>query len=120
MTTQQLDQNELARRWNERCTVKTFSPAVLGVGTIRVMGKSGDAPVAFPRITSLDVLNTLEPDERWAVEVAQAIVRQAPQEDRRVFAVDAPAAGSLPTPVPMTTFNPACESLIVVSAVRGG
>ena len=64
----------LQRRWQERCQQGNFSPDVLGVGTIRVFGRSGDAPVTFPRIESLAALDTLEADERWAVEVAQGIV----------------------------------------------
>ncbi len=34
-------QAELERLWKERCQTGNFSPAVLGAGTIRVMGKSG-------------------------------------------------------------------------------
>src|SRR2546429_6829905 len=69
-----VNEEALARRWKERCASSQFSQAVLGLGTIRVMGKAGDAPVQFPRITSLDTLSALEPDEQWAVRAAQAIV----------------------------------------------
>jgi len=81
-----VNEEALARRWKERCASGKFSQAVLGLGTIRVMGKAGDAPIQFPRITSLDALGTLEPDERWAVQAAQAIVAQACNQHRPVLA----------------------------------
>src|SRR5690348_870233 len=49
----------LEQAWKERCERGTFSPAILGLGTIRVMGKSGDAAIQFPRIASLDALSSL-------------------------------------------------------------
>jgi hypothetical protein len=55
---------ELEAAWKARCQAGTFSPGVLGAGTIRVMGRSGDATLTFPRITSLDALGTLEPVEQ--------------------------------------------------------
>ena len=110
-------QEELARRWAERIQAGTFSPAVLGLGTIRVMGKSGDAPVAFPRIATLDALPGLEPDEQWAVQVAMELVRQAHGQDRRVLAVQ-PGLGTPPTQV--ASFQPDASSLVVVSMIRGG
>jgi len=55
---------ELQRAWEARVQRGQFSHNVLGVGTIRVMGKAGDAPVAFPRIASLNLLPGLEPDEQ--------------------------------------------------------
>ena len=70
------------RRWKERCASGVCSESVLGLGTIRVMGKAGDAPVQFPRIPSLDAPGTLEPDEHWAVQAAQSIVTQACNQHR--------------------------------------
>ena len=110
----------LPRRWKERCTSGKFSQAVLGLGTIRVMGKAGDAAVQFPRIPSLDTLGTLEPDEQWAVQAAQAIVTQACNQRRPVLAIAIPQPGVLPTPLPVTVFDPSVETLLVTSLIRGG
>jgi len=77
-----VDEETLAQRWKERCASGEFSQDVLGLGTIRIMGKSGDAPVQFPRIPSLDALDTLESDEQWAVKTAQEIVIQACKQHR--------------------------------------
>jgi len=114
------NEETLARRWKERCASGKFSQAVLGLGTIRVMGKAGDAPIQFPRITSLDALGTLEPDERWAVQAAQAIVAQACNQRRPVLAAAPPQPGVLPTPRPITVFDPSVETLLVTSMIRGG
>ena len=114
------NEETLARRWKARCASGQFSQAVLGLGTIRVMGKAGDTPVQFPRITSLDALSALEPDEQWAVQAAQAIVTQACDQRRSVLAAAPPQPGSLPMPKPVTTFDPSVETLLVTSIIRGG
>lgn len=111
---------ELERRWQERCCSGTFSPAILGVGTIRVMGRSGDTPVQFPRIASLNALDGLEPDEVYAVRAAQEIINQAQEQSRSVFAVDAPTGGAAPTPVPVREFDPSVASMVIVARVAGG
>src|SRR5260370_12083305 len=113
-----VNEEALARRWKERCASSQFSQAVLGLGTIRVMGKAGDAPVHFPRITSLDALSTLEPDEQWAVQSAQAIVTHACNQRRSVLAASSPQPGSLPMPKPATTFDPIVETLLVTTILR--
>lgn len=110
----------LKRRWQERCQQGNFSPAVLGVGTIRVFGRSGDAPVTFPRIESLAALGTLEADERWAVEYAQGIVTAAKGQSRPVMATQPPQAGTAPNPTPMDAFNPQTENILILSLTRGG
>jgi len=112
---------ELAARWQARVQAGTFSPVVQGVGTIRIMGKSGDAPVAFPRITSLSVLCELEPDEQWAIRAAQAIVTQAQSRSRQVVATRPPTMGDVATmPTPVREFDPTAETLLVLSMTAGG
>ena len=110
----------LQRRWQERCQEGNFSSAVLGVGTIRVFGKSGDAPVTFPRIEALTALDTLEADERWAIEVAQEIVNAAHAKRRSVMSTQPPQAGTAPAPVPMRTFDPKAEHILILRLTRGG
>ena len=119
-STKTLSQEALQRRWLERCRAGNFSAAVLGVGTIRVFGKSGDAPVLFPRIESLATLDTLEPDERWAVETAQDIIGAAQNRQRPVMATQPPQAGTAPAPTPMRTFDPKAENILILSLTRGG
>src|SRR2546426_10155710 len=94
----------LQRRWQERCQQGNFSSAVLGVGTIRVFGRSGDAPVAFPRVESLTALDTLEADERWAIQNAQDLVNAAHTRSRPVMATQPPRAGVIPNPTPVREF----------------
>lgn len=106
---------ELEQAWKARCTRGTFSPGVRGVGTIRIMGKSGDAALQFPRITSLAALGTLEPDEQFAVQAAQRVIEQAAQQNRSVFAL---APGQ--TPARVDTFDPDTESLMIVARIAGG
>jgi hypothetical protein len=110
----------LKRRWQERCQQGNFSPAVLGVGTIRVFGRSGDAPVTFPRIESLAALETLAEDERWAVEVAQGVVSAAHDQHRPVMATQPPQVGTTPSPTVVEVFDPKVENLLILSLTRGG
>jgi hypothetical protein len=110
----------LEQRWRERVQAGTFSPAVLGIGTIRIMGRSGDAPVQFPRIASLDDLDLLEEDEQWAVRAAERIVVEAERQQRSIFAVAPTGSGGIPSPRPVKTFEPSAESLLVVARIAGG
>lgn len=119
-STRAASQAALQRSWQERCRQGNFSAAVLGVGTVRVFGKSGDAPVTFPRIESLAALETLEADERWAVEMAQEIVDAAQHRQRPVMATQPPQTGTTPTPTPMHTFDPKAEHILILSLTRGG
>lgn len=119
-STQSTSQEGLQRRWLERCRQGNFSAAVLGVGTVRVFGKSGDAPVTFPRIDSLANVNELEADERWAIELAQNIIGAAQHRQRPVMATQPPQSGTTPAPTPMRTFDPKAEHILILSLTRGG
>ena len=122
MTTFQTNdrQNVLQSRWQERCRQGNFSSTVLGLGTIRVFGKAGDAPVTFPRIESLDALGTLEADERWALEVAQEIINTAQAKQRSVMSTRPHQSGTIPAPVPMHTFDSKAEHILILNLARGG
>ena len=112
-----ISDRELQRTWEARVQRGQFSRNVLGVGTIRVMGKAGDAPVAFPRIASLDLLPSLEPDEQWAVSQAEAIVQQAQCEGRTVFDT---STGRVEGARRVSTFDPSIKTLMVVARIAGG
>lgn len=81
------DQRALAEAWIARCARGEFSDAVNGVGTIRVFGRAGDAPVAFPQITTLAALDDLAADERWAAQYATDVVIGHQRDKRPIFAV---------------------------------
>jgi len=112
-----ISDRELQRTWEARVQRGQFSRNVLGVGSIRVMGKAGDAPVVFPRIASLDLLPSLEPDEQWAVHQAEAIVQQAQRESRTVFDT---SAGQVEGARRVSTFDPSIKTLMVVARIAGG
>jgi hypothetical protein len=119
-TRQSRNPETLQHRWQERCQQGNFSPAVLGVGTIRVFGRSGDASITFPRIESLAALNTLEADERWAIEVAQEMINAAQANHRAVVAAQPPQVGAAPNPTPLHTFDPKMGEILILSLTRGG
>lgn len=119
-TKQPLSQETLRRMWEERCKQGNFSAGVLGVGTVRIFGKSGDAPLTFPRIESLAALDGLAEDERWAISVAQEVVQAAQARQRPVMATQPPATGTTPAPAPMRTFDPNQENILILSLTRGG
>ena len=120
ITHQSMSQDALRRRWQERCEQGNFSSNVLGIGTIRVFGKSGDIPVAFPRIESLAALDALEADERWALDMAQEIVTAAQAKSRPVMTTQPPRAGVNPSPTPLRNFDPKAENILILSLTRGG
>lgn len=115
-----MNQEALQRRWQERCRLGNFSSAVLGVGTIRVFGRSGDTPVAFPRVESLAALDTLEADERWALQNAQDLIHSARTRRRPVMATQPPRPGMTPNPIPVYEFDPKAENLLILSMTQGG
>jgi hypothetical protein len=117
---QSLGPDALARLWKERCRQGHFSYGVLGVGTIRVFGRSGDAPVTFPRVESLAALDALEADERWALENAQDLVNAAQTRRRPVMATQPPRAGIAPNPTPVREFDPKLENILILSLTQGG
>ena len=115
--TKPISDKELQTRWLERVHSGQFSLAVLGVGTIKVFGKAGDAPVAFPRIESLAALDTLEPDERWAVTYAEQVITQHQRQGRNVMAaVPGQATGA----VSVQSFDPSRELHLVLSQIADG
>jgi hypothetical protein len=117
---QSMNQEALQRRWQERCRQGNFSSAVLGMGTIRVFGRSGDAPVTFPRVESLGALDMLEADERWALQNAQDLVDTACTRRRPVMATQPPRAGVAPNPTPVREFDPKTEHILILSLTQGG
>src|SRR5690348_10951004 len=116
---QSQSQESLQRLWKERCRQGNFSYGVLGVGTIRVFGRSGDAPVAFPRVESLAALDTLEADERWALQNAQDLVNAARARRRPVMETQPPRAGVTPNPTPVREFDPKAENILILSLTQG-
>ena len=114
------EQEALLQRWQERMRSNTFSPAVKGVGMVRVMGRAGDAPVCYPRIESLAALETLEPDERAAVEYAEQVVREHRRAGRSVVAPSAGVGGALPGSSKVREFDPTWPSIIILSRITGG
>ncbi len=116
----QPNEAELQRRWQQRIRDGQFSAAVVGLGTIRVMGRSGDTPVPFPRIESLDALGQLAPDEQWAVRAAEAIVNQARAASRTVLAPQPGQPGTAGQVASLNTFDPNLEHILVASMVTGG
>lgn len=115
------NQEVLQRRWQERCRSGKFSPAVLGLGTIRVFGRSGDAPVNYPRIEQITQRDALEEDERWALQVAQDLITAAQQQQRTVLeAAVASAQGIPPQSAPVRVFDPKSEQILILSLTRGG
>lgn len=80
------EDSTLKAQWAARLARDEFSPAVTGVGTLRVMGASGDEALAFPRISSLAALDQLAPDERWALQQVERVIT-AKQRGRRLAAI---------------------------------
>lgn len=112
------DQIPLAEAWIARCTRGEFSDAVQGVGTIRVFGRAGDAPVTFPRIKTLAALDALAPDERWAAQYASDVVVGHQRDHRPIFAAQ-PGQGAAGDQI--VTFDVTTTyDILVLSPITGG
>jgi hypothetical protein len=112
------EEQTLLAQWQERITRQAFSPGVVGVGQIAVMGAAGDEPVYWPRITSLAVLDDLAPDERCAAQYAQRVAdaqRNAP--GRALFAIQPGQGTGWPT---ATLDLTASHDLLILIAQQGG
>jgi hypothetical protein len=109
--------NALQVAWQARVLSGTFSPGVAKVGTVRVMGKAGDAPVAYPVLVNLEAVANLSPEESWAVQQAEQLVIAAQQAHRGVLAV---LPGQLAGATPVAQFDPRQESVIILNQIQGG
>jgi hypothetical protein len=116
---QPLSQAALLQRWEARVRTGAFSPAVKGVGVVRVMGRAGDAPVRYPQIESLAALDTLEADERAAVEFAEEVVR-AHQHAGRSAVTPTTAGGALPGSSRLGQFDATKPTILILSRITGG
>ncbi len=109
---------ELTRKWQDRVKAGNFSAGVTGVGEIRVFGRAGDAPVAYPRITSLAVLDTLSEEERYALQFADRVTAEHARMSRPLYAV--PRGNAIGGEM-ILTFDPTrAEDILVLSQITGG
>jgi len=113
------EQTERAQQWQARCAAGAFSVGVQGVGTVRIFGKAGDAPLTFPRIESLAALADLEPDEQWALTRARQVVGQA-HSQRRAIVATRTRPDAAPDARPLGDFDPAQESILILNNIVGG
>lgn len=115
-TKKTLSEAQLAALWARRVANRNFSPGVRGVGTIAVFGKSGDEPKTYP-IISLAALETVSPEESWAVRQAETIVVAQQQQHRGIFAVKPGDPGAS---VRVERFDPENLNYMVVNQITGG
>lgn len=112
------EEQALLALWQDRVKRQAFSPGIVGVGQIAVMGTAGDEPVHWPRITSLDVLDEISPEERFAARYAQRVAeanRGAP--GRRLFAIQPGQGNGWPAETLDLT---APEDMMILIAQQGG
>ncbi len=112
-----IEEQRLLEQWQARVARGEFSAGVTSVGMIGVMGRSGDEQVAFPRITSLAALDTLTPDEQFAVRYAERVVN-AKRGAGRVLAGFRPGSGYGSI---ITRFDPTSpEDILILTQAQGG
>ncbi len=117
---QPLSQAELLQRWEARVRSGSFSPAVKGVGVVRVMGRAGDAPVRYPQVENLAALNTLEPDELAAVQFAEQVVAEHQRAGRSVVTPTTATGGALPGSNRVRQFDVTKPTILILSRITGG
>ena len=113
----------LVEAWEKQVAANTYSPAILGLGEIRIFGRRGDSRFVYPQITSLSVLDeadVLTEAERYILGITRTVVESSPTQNRSALAVVPGSDGAPPIPTTMKTFQPSAERIVIVSAVRGG
>jgi hypothetical protein len=96
---------------------------VVGLGTLRVFGRSGDAPLAFPRVRTFGDLELLPPDVQFALTLTNRTVQaHADSGAGRMIYATAPAQGDIvPEPETVTVIDPTKHAdVLIVAAISGG
>ena len=111
------EEQTLLDRWAARCRTGEFSPGVKGLGVVRVFGRAGDVPVQFPQVRTLGDLDTLAPDERFALEFAQRAV-DGYRARRRAAIARARDGGAY---IPVQKIDPLADAdIVIVAPITGG
>lgn len=101
----------LWERWQQRVAEGNFSEGIAGTRTVRVMGRAGDAPVKLPTLADIGWLPTLEPDEQFALDYGDRLVKGFAARGRSLF-----SDGSL-----ISRFDPTDRNdIIVLTPIAGG
>ena len=127
----QLAETEVALRaqWEERVRryrageVAAMPPEVVGLGDLRVFGRSGDAVLAFPRIRTLGDLELLPPDVQFGLALAnRAVEAHRHQGNGRMVYATAPATlRGIPEPQAVTAIDPTQHAdVLIVAPIAGG
>lgn len=121
------DELALKQQWEARVAryvageTDALPPEVAGLGTLRVMGRSGDEALAFPRVQR-SALATLPADVQFGVTLAERTLdaqRQA-GASRMVYVV-AEEGQTLAEPKPLITLDPFRDTeILVVAPIAGG
>lgn len=112
-----VEEQRLLEEWQARVARAGFSPGVVSVGIIGVMGRAGDEQVTFPRISSLAALDTLAADEQFAVRYAERVVN-AKRGAGRVLAGFRPGSGYGSI---ITRFDPTSpDDILILTQAQGG
>ena len=130
-TTTQLTNDEVALRkqWDER--VRRFQagdraampPEVVGLGGLRVFGRSGDAVLTFPRLRHLSEVELLPPDVQFGLALANRTVAAHQQQGsgRMVYATAPATRTETPEPEVVTAIDPTRHTdVLIVAPISGG
>ena len=126
-----MNEQTLLTAWNARVArfqagdQAAFSPGVVGLGEMRVFGGSGDLPATYPQISSLDRLDDLAPDERFAVN-RLAYTAQRAFAGRRAVAAAAPGQAMNTELIRLAELRGGLEelatkaSILILNQITGG
>ena len=127
----QLTHSEVTLRAQWEARVRRFRagdatampPEVVGLGDLRVFGRSGDTALAFPRLRSLGDLELLPPDVQFGLALANRTVEaHRRQGNGRMVYATAPATRSgIPEPQVITAIDPTQHAdVLIVAPIAGG
>lgn len=107
-----------ARVERARAGDETALPAGVTLGTLRVFGRSGDQPVAFPVIEAIADLELMPPDVQFGLEIAnRTITAFGAQGGSRMAFASAPGEDA----EQITVLDPTKHTdVLLVGAIAGG
>ncbi len=110
-------------RRHEQGDTTAFPEQVVGLGTLRVFGAAGDAPVAFPRVRQLSDMELLPADVQLGLTVANQVMTayQGRGVGRMVYEAGESADLTQAEPVSITQISPVNNfNVLVVAPISGG
>lgn len=128
-TTLTAQEQELWAAWQARVhryragDTAALPPEVIGLGSLRVFGRAGDAVMPFPRVRMLSDLDSLPADVQLGMQIAERTVTAYRTRGigRMIYSTAPAIDGRAPEPKVVDTIDPTRDlDILIVAPIAGG